>query len=113
MPNIIRKGDKTDHGGLVLEGFEHTNFNGRPVAGVGHMVSCPMCKGIFAIAEGSGAFNIGGGSHCAAGDEDHLRSQPHRKQSERCCRLLKRRIGSPGRKLDTRCGGVEFRGPRT
>ncbi|MDH0091463.1 MULTISPECIES: PAAR domain-containing protein [Achromobacter] len=60
MPNIIRKGDKTDHGGLVLEGFEHANFNGRPVAGVGHMVSCPTCKGIFAIAEGSGAFNIGG-----------------------------------------------------
>ncbi|WP_291377143.1 MULTISPECIES: PAAR domain-containing protein [Achromobacter] len=60
MPNVIRKGDSTDHGGVVLEGFEHTNFNGRPLAGVGHKVSCPRCNGVFAIAEGSAAYKIGG-----------------------------------------------------
>lgn len=60
MPNVIRKGDSTDHGGVVLEGFEHTNFNGRPLAGVGHKVSCPRCNGVFAIAEGNAAYNIGG-----------------------------------------------------
>lgn len=60
MPNVIRKGDSTDHGGVVLEGFEHTNFNGRPLAGVGHKVSCPRCNGVFAIAEGNAAYKIGG-----------------------------------------------------
>jgi len=60
MPNIIRKGDRTDHGGVVIEGFEHTNFNGIPLAGVGHKVSCPRCNGVFAIAEGNASYKIGG-----------------------------------------------------
>ncbi|HAP26086.1 MAG TPA: PAAR domain-containing protein [Achromobacter sp.] len=60
MPNIIRKGDRTDHGGVVLEGFEHTNFNGRPLAGVGHKVSCPRCNGVHVIAEGIATYKVGG-----------------------------------------------------
>ncbi|WP_236183641.1 PAAR domain-containing protein [Pseudomonas protegens] len=60
MPKIVRKGDGTNHGGVVQEGFEHTDFNGRPVAGVGHKVFCPKCKGVFAIAEGSSTYNIDG-----------------------------------------------------
>ncbi|HCF6898421.1 TPA: PAAR domain-containing protein [Pseudomonas aeruginosa] len=60
MPEIIRKGDKTDHGGTVLEGFGHTNFNGQPMAGVGHSVSCPKCKGVFPIAEGSSTLKVDG-----------------------------------------------------
>ncbi|HBN9879252.1 TPA: PAAR domain-containing protein [Pseudomonas aeruginosa] len=60
MPEIIRKGDKTDHGGTVLEGFAQTNLNGQPMAGVGHQVSCPKCKGVFPIAEGSGTLKVDG-----------------------------------------------------
>lgn len=60
MPKIVRKGDRTDHGGTVQEGFEQTRFNGRPLAGVGHKVVCPKCKGVFAIAEGSSAYNMDG-----------------------------------------------------
>lgn len=60
MLEIIRKGDSTDHGGLVLEGFAQTNLNGRPMAGVGHQVSCPKCKGVFPIIEGSHAYKVGG-----------------------------------------------------
>ncbi|WP_322403880.1 PAAR domain-containing protein [Massilia luteola] len=50
---IIRKGDATSHGGKVLEGWEHTNLYGLPVAGLGHKVWCPKCKGNFPIVEGA------------------------------------------------------------
>ena len=51
MKDIIRLGDATSHGGVVLEAFSQTDLNGKPIAGVGHNVSCPLCKGIFPIAE--------------------------------------------------------------
>jgi uncharacterized Zn-binding protein involved in type VI secretion len=51
---IIRKGDTTSHGGKVLEGWEHTNLYGLPIAGLGHKVWCPQCKGSFPIADGAG-----------------------------------------------------------
>lgn len=60
MPEIIRKGDSTDHGGSVLEGFTQTNLNGKPMAGVGHQVSCPKCKGVFPIIEGSLTYKVNG-----------------------------------------------------
>ncbi len=60
MQEIIRKGDSTSHGGTVLEGFAQTNLNGKPIAGVGHQVFCPKCKGIFAIVEGSLVHKIAG-----------------------------------------------------
>lgn len=50
---IIRKGDTTSHGGKVLEGWEHTSLYGLPIAGLGHKVWCPQCKGNFPIAEGA------------------------------------------------------------
>ena len=53
MKDIIRLGDATTHGGVVLEAFPNTDLNGKPIAGIGHNVSCPLCKGIFPIAEGS------------------------------------------------------------
>jgi len=40
---VIRIGDKTDHGGEVLEGFEHFDVEDRMAAGVGLRVSCPKC----------------------------------------------------------------------
>ncbi len=38
---IILVGDKTDHGGVVLEGAPTTDIMGRRVARVGDKVSCP------------------------------------------------------------------------
>lgn len=46
---LICKGDTTSHGGHVLEGTETATIDGKPIAGVGHKVQCPLCKGIFPI----------------------------------------------------------------
>ncbi|HEX7682421.1 MAG TPA: PAAR domain-containing protein [Trinickia sp.] len=46
---IICVGDTTSHGGKVLEGNPTASIDGRPIAGVGHKVFCPLCKGEFAI----------------------------------------------------------------
>lgn len=53
MPLMIRLGDTTSHGGTVLEGFPVYVVEGRPVAGLGHKVACPKCKGVFPIVEGN------------------------------------------------------------
>ncbi|MCE7764309.1 PAAR domain-containing protein [Pseudomonas putida] len=60
MKNIVRLGDSTTHGGLVVESIPHTNLNGKPMAGKGNMVSCPLCKGIFPIIEGSSTYRVNG-----------------------------------------------------
>jgi uncharacterized Zn-binding protein involved in type VI secretion len=60
MKDVIRLGDLTTHGGVVLQAFSHTDLNGKPIAGVGHNVSCPLCKGIFPIAEGSSTYAVDG-----------------------------------------------------
>ena len=60
MKDIIRLGDSTTHGGVVLEAFSRTDLNGKPIAGVGHNVSCPLCKGVFPIAEGSATYSVDG-----------------------------------------------------
>ncbi|MEJ7808485.1 MAG: PAAR domain-containing protein [Telluria sp.] len=49
---IIRQGDPTDHGGKVLEGSLTDICHGKPIAYMGHKVSCPKCKGTFPIIEG-------------------------------------------------------------
>lgn len=48
--DIIRLGDSTSHGGTVIEAFNQTDLNGKPMAGVGHKVTCPLCKGVFPIS---------------------------------------------------------------
>lgn len=58
MKDLIRLGDTTTHGGIVLEAFPQTDLNGKPIAGVGHKVSCPLCKGVFPIAEGSNTYTV-------------------------------------------------------
>jgi len=58
---IIRVGDKTTHGGTVLEGVSSYDIDGRAAAGLGHMVDCPKCKGVFPIVEGVGSFAIDDG----------------------------------------------------
>lgn len=60
MKDIIRLGDTTTHVGVVLEAFSQTDLIGKPIAGVGHMVSCPLCKEIFPIAEGSATYAVDG-----------------------------------------------------
>ena len=60
MLDIIRLGYSSTHGGVVLEDFSRTDLNGKPIAGVGHNVSCPLCKGIFPIAEGSATYSVDG-----------------------------------------------------
>jgi uncharacterized Zn-binding protein involved in type VI secretion len=50
---IIRLGDKTSHGGTVLEGSPTDICMGKPIAYMGHKVQCPKCKGIFPIVEGA------------------------------------------------------------
>ena len=60
MKDIIRLGDSSTHGGVVLEAFSQTDLNSKPIAGVGHMVSCPLCKGIFPIVEGSATYAVDG-----------------------------------------------------
>ncbi|MGN4190181.1 PAAR domain-containing protein [Burkholderia gladioli] len=46
---MICVGDTTTHGGRVLEGSATATIDGKPVAGVGHKVLCPQCKGVFPI----------------------------------------------------------------
>ncbi|QYF94760.1 PAAR domain-containing protein [Massilia sp. PAMC28688] len=49
---IIRMGDKTSHGGTVLEGSQTDICMGKPIAYIGHKTQCPQCKGTYPIVEG-------------------------------------------------------------
>lgn len=43
MPNVIRVGDETSHGGKVLSSsVQHFVVNGKPVAVVGDKCMCPV-----------------------------------------------------------------------
>lgn len=58
---IIRVGDRTSHGGTVMQGFPFYTIEGRSAAGLRHMVSCPQCNGAFPIVEGVSTFAIDDG----------------------------------------------------
>lgn len=64
---IIRLGDKTSHHGTVLEGHQDVIVMGKPVAGVGHKVSCPKCRGTQTIVEGAVTHTIMGISTAVEG----------------------------------------------
>lgn len=49
---VIRKGDKTSHGGVVLTGDETVVIFGQAMARMGDEVSCPKCAGKHRIVEG-------------------------------------------------------------
>ncbi|KVN30957.1 hypothetical protein WJ63_06775 [Burkholderia pyrrocinia] len=51
---MICVGDTTTHGGRVLEGTATATIDGKPIAGVGHKVLCPQCKGVFPILPDAG-----------------------------------------------------------
>ncbi|HWV02915.1 PAAR domain-containing protein [Ralstonia sp.] len=57
---IIRVGDPTDHGGVVLDGIPGTDLYGLPIAGIGNMVMCPKCHGPFPIIEGAANYEVNG-----------------------------------------------------
>ena len=40
--NLIRLGDATDHGGVVITASQTMSYNGRKVARKGDQVSCPL-----------------------------------------------------------------------
>lgn len=64
---IIRLGDKTSHNGTVLEGYPDNICMGKPIAGVGHKVSCPKCRGTHTIVEGVVSFSVMGKSVAVEG----------------------------------------------
>lgn len=55
MPNVIRLGDPTSHGGLVIKvAATHYTIEGIPVAGIGDLCSCPIPgHGVCTIVEGN------------------------------------------------------------
>lgn len=51
--SVIRKGDRTSHGGVVVTGDETVIIFGQPMARIGDKVSCPKCSGNHTIVEGA------------------------------------------------------------
>ncbi|MCE0876355.1 MULTISPECIES: PAAR domain-containing protein [Pseudomonas] len=43
-----------------MDAIPHTKFNGKPIAGKGSMVFCPLCKGEFPIIECSDTYRVNG-----------------------------------------------------
>ena len=46
---FIREGDRTSHDGVVLSCSPNNMMDGKPMALLGDMVSCPRCSGVFPI----------------------------------------------------------------
>ncbi|CAB3649386.1 PAAR domain-containing protein [Achromobacter pestifer] len=51
--SVIRKGDRTSHGGVVATGDDTVMIFGQPMARLGDRVTCPKCAGQHVIVEGS------------------------------------------------------------
>lgn len=51
--NVIVMGDATTHGGNVIHASSMIVVDGKNVALVGDLVSCPKCKGVYPIIEGT------------------------------------------------------------
>lgn len=68
---LIVVGDKTDHGGVVLTGSTTTRIDGKPVACVGDMVSCPKKGhgGTTVIVTGSAGMDVDGRRAARHGDK--------------------------------------------
>ena len=57
---FIVEGDKTSHGGTVLEGSAFSMTNGRRIARLGDKVYCPHCKRTTSIIEGDPTMVVDG-----------------------------------------------------
>jgi uncharacterized Zn-binding protein involved in type VI secretion len=64
---IIRQGDPTSHRGTVVEGSPSDICHGKPVAFIGHKVSCPKCPGTHTIVEGVPSTTLYGKGVAVAG----------------------------------------------
>jgi hypothetical protein len=83
MKDAIRLGDSTTHGGKVLEAFSRTDLNGKPIAGVGHKVSCPLCKGDFPDCRGQQHLHRRWHTYRTRRHENRLRGRADRKWSRK------------------------------
>lgn len=50
--SVIRKGDRTSHGGVVVTGDDSVMIFGQPMARLGDRTTCPKCPGQHTIIEG-------------------------------------------------------------
>ena len=64
----IRKGDKTSHGGAVIEASPHSDIAGVGIARLGDKVSCPM-HGNNAIVSGDTTMIVDGKPVARHGDK--------------------------------------------
>lgn len=61
MKRVIRIGDPSSHGGVVISAQPKTVLFGKPVAVVGDKVSCPIKgHGVCPIVEGDPTWLVGG-----------------------------------------------------
>ena len=69
MPGpLITLGNKTSHGGIVLEASGHSDCGGIPIARMGDKVSCPM-HGITIIVSGDVTMIVDGKPVARNGDK--------------------------------------------
>ncbi|AJG20688.1 PAAR domain-containing protein [Cupriavidus basilensis] len=75
MPRkLIKKGDKTTHGGEVISGSASDLLDGQPMARLGDLVSCPLIypdgrpHGTNKIVEASSGLTVEGGVVACEGD---------------------------------------------
>jgi uncharacterized Zn-binding protein involved in type VI secretion len=68
---FIVVGDKTDHGGVVIQGATTTDAAGKPIARVGDKVTCPKKGhgGTTVIATGDPTCTIDGKAAARHGDK--------------------------------------------
>ena len=69
MPEFIRVGDTTSHGGTVISGDNTFVVDGKPVARVGDMTVCRKCRGHFTIAPNASNTSAMGQNVARAGDK--------------------------------------------
>lgn len=66
---FICLGDRTDHGGTVIEADMTFDVYGKPVALVGHKVVCRKCRGTFPITTGTEDMSLCGMAVARHGDK--------------------------------------------
>lgn len=57
---FIVLGDRTDHGGVVVGSARASSTQGKGIARVGDMVTCPRCRGVFPISQGDNTMIVDG-----------------------------------------------------
>ena len=68
--SFIREGDTTSHGGRVLACTPTNIVDGKPLALLGDMVSCPKCGGVYPIIDVKNlGMTFGGRSVASQGDK--------------------------------------------